>query len=98
MNISEKMTILFREKMFNRVLDASIEFFENSQNGSIVSRISNDGRSVSEFITNFFVVFLKNIIQIVIILITILILSPEITLIVIGMYGGYFVVNWAISL
>lgn len=97
MNISEKMTILFREKMFNRVLDASIEFFENSQNGSIVSRISNDGRSVSEFITNFFVVFLKNIIQIVIILITILILSPEITLIVIGMYGGYFVVNWAIS-
>lgn len=40
--------------MFNKVIDAPMEFFDGCSNGAIVSRISNDGRSVSEFITNFF--------------------------------------------
>lgn len=39
--------------MFNKVIDAPMEFFDGCSNGAIVSRISNDGRSVSEFITNF---------------------------------------------
>ncbi len=83
MGISENITIMFREKMFNKVIDAPMEFFDGCSNGAIVSRISNDGRSVSEFITNFFVVVVKNIVLIIMIIIGMLMLSKEITLMVI---------------
>ncbi len=69
--------------MFNKVIDAPMEFFDGCSNGAIVSRISNDGRSVSEFITNFFVVVVKNIVLIIMIIIGMLMLSKEITLMVI---------------
>ncbi|MCB5943090.1 ABC transporter ATP-binding protein, partial [bacterium 210820-DFI.6.52] len=29
MSVSEKMTILFREKMFNKIINAPIDFFDN---------------------------------------------------------------------
>ncbi|EJO5347410.1 ABC transporter ATP-binding protein [Clostridium botulinum] len=97
MRISENITIMFREKMFNKVIDAPMEFFDGCSNGGIVSRISNDGRSVSEFITNFFVVVVKNIVLIIMIIIGMLMLSKEITLMVIFLYVIYFSVNFKIS-
>ncbi|KKY01578.1 ABC transporter permease [Paraclostridium benzoelyticum] len=97
MNVSENMTILFREKMFNKIINAPMDFFDNSNNGAIVSRISNDGRSISVFITNFFIVFLKNIILIAMILIQMMIYSKEITLIVVFLYLTFFFFNWKIS-
>ncbi len=65
--------------------------------GAIVSRISNDGRSVSEFITNFFVVVVKNIVLIIMIIVGMIILSKEITFMVIFLYAIYFFINWKIS-
>lgn len=97
MRISENITIMFREKMFNNVINASMEFFDGCNNGAVVSRISNDGRSVSEFITNFFVVVVKNIVLIIMIIVGMLILSKEITLMVIFLYAIYFFINWKIS-
>ncbi|WP_434293478.1 ABC transporter ATP-binding protein [Clostridium botulinum] len=97
MGISQNMTIMFREKMFNKVIDAPMEFFDGCSNGAIVSRISNDGRSVSEFITNFFVIVVKNIVLIIMIIIGMLMLSKEITLMVIFLYAIYFFINWKIS-
>ncbi|MBU5225611.1 ABC transporter ATP-binding protein/permease [Clostridium senegalense] len=97
MKISENITIMFREEMFNKVINAPMEFFDGCNNGAIVSRISNDGRNVSEFITNFFVVVVKNIVLIIMIIIGMLILSKEITLMVILLYAIYFFVNWKIS-
>lgn len=97
MSVSEKMTILFREKMFNKIINAPIDFFDNSNNGAIVSRISNDGKSISEFIANFFIVILKNIILIAMVIIQMLFLCKEVTLIVIFLYSIYFFFNWKIS-
>ncbi|MDO7204334.1 ABC transporter ATP-binding protein [Paraclostridium bifermentans] len=91
------MTILFREKMFNKIINAPIDFFDNSNNGAIVSRISNDGKSISEFIANFFIVILKNIILIAMVIIQMLFLCKEVTLIVIFLYSIYFFFNWKIS-
>jgi len=97
MRVSEKTTVSFRENMFNKVMDAPLKFFDESNMGAIVSRISNDGRSVSEFITNFFVVFLKNIILIVIILAGMFLLSVKMTLFVILLFGIYFFINFYMS-
>ncbi len=33
MGISENITIMFREKMFNKVIDAPMEFFDGGSNG-----------------------------------------------------------------
>lgn len=97
MCVSEKTTVLFRKQMFDRVIDAPMEFFDSCNLGAVVSRISNDGRSISEFITNFFVVFLKNMILIIITLIGMLMLSVKMTLIIIVLFGVYFVVNYYMS-
>ncbi|GAA0713473.1 ABC transporter ATP-binding protein [Paraclostridium ghonii] len=97
MNVSENMTILFREKMFNKIINAPMDFFDNSNNGAIVSRISNDGKSISEFIANFFIIILKNIILIALVIIQMLFLCKEVTLIVIFLYGVYFFFNWKVS-
>ncbi|GAA0696554.1 ABC transporter ATP-binding protein [Paraclostridium ghonii] len=97
MNVSENMTILFREKMFNKIINAPMDFFDNSNNGAIVSRISNDGKSISEFISNFFIVILKNIVLITMIIVQMLFLCKEVTLIVIFLYSIYFFFNWKVS-
>lgn len=97
MRVSEKTTVRFRENMFNKVMDAPLKFFDESNMGAIVSRISNDGKSISEFITNFFVVFLKNIILIVIILVGMFLLSAKMTLFVILLFSIYFVINYYMS-
>lgn len=95
--VSEKTTVSLRENMFNKMIDAPLSFFDQSNMGAIVSRISNDGRSVSDFITNFFVVFLKNIILIVIILVGMFLLSVKMTAVIVILFGIYFVINWFMS-
>ncbi len=97
MRVSEKTTVYFREKMFNKIMDAPLKFYDNYNMGAIVSRISNDGRSVSEFITNFFVVVLKNVILIVIILIGMLMLSVKMTVFVVLLFGTYFLINYCMT-
>lgn len=97
MKVSENITLLIREKMFNKIINTPIDFFDKCNNGAIVSRISNDGRNVSEFITNFFIVFVKNIVLIIMILIGMLVLSKEITLMIVFLYAIYFFINWKVS-
>jgi ABC-type multidrug transport system, ATPase and permease components len=97
MKVSQNITLLLRERMFKKVINTPMDFFDKCNNGAIVSRISNDGRSVSEFITNFFIVFVKNIVLIIMIIIGMLILSKEITLIIIFLYAIYFLINWKVS-
>jgi len=97
LSVSENMTISFREKMFNKIINAPMDFFDTSNNGAIVSRISNDGRSISAFITNFFIVFLKDIVLIIMVLIQMMIYSKEITLTVTFLYSIFFFFNWKIS-
>jgi len=91
--VSEKTTVTIREQMFNKMIDAPLTFFDNSNMGAIVSRISNDGRSISDFIINFFVVFLKNVVLIIIILIGMLLQSVKLTLFIVVLFSIYFLLN-----
>ncbi len=95
--VSEKTTVRIRETMFNKMIDAPLSFFDENSMGGIVSRISNDGRSISDFITNFFVVILKNIILILIILVGMFLMSPQLTLFIVILFGIYFCINFYMS-
>ncbi|MEO3947850.1 ABC transporter ATP-binding protein [Gorillibacterium sp. CAU 1737] len=97
LTITERVTYDIREKMFSKVLRAPMSFFDRTHKGDIVSRLLNDGRSSSQFITNFFVVFIKNILMIITIVVGMLYLSASLTMIVAGLFVVFFGVNWIIS-
>lgn len=82
---TEKITLSLREKLFSKVLNARIGFFEKTAKGEIISRILNDGSSASEFITMFFVSYIKNMVLILLIITGMLLLSVKITLIILGL-------------
>ncbi|KNF07555.1 ABC-type multidrug transport system, ATPase and permease component [Gottschalkia purinilytica] len=79
LNISENITYDIRNDVFNSVLNSPIDFFSKNKKGEIVSRIINDCQILGEFITNFLVVYIKNILSIIVILIGMFYLSPKIT-------------------
>lgn len=97
MRISEDIVRDYRVRMFEKVLKAPIQFFENNKNGEVVSRICNDGISVSDFLTNFFVVFVKNIVLIFMILVGMFLMSPMLTGIVAVLYVVYAILNYRMS-
>ncbi len=97
MKISEDIVMDYRIKMFEKILYTPIQFFENNKNGEIVSRICNDGITISDFLTNFFVVFIKNIILIIMIFIGMLLMSPILTCIVVVLFTGYAFINYKMS-
>lgn len=95
--ISEDIVRDYRVRMFEKVLKASIQFFENNKNGEVVSRICNDGISVSDFLTDFFVVFIKNIVLVSMILVGMFLMSPMLTGIVVVLYVIYAILNYRMS-
>lgn len=97
MNITENVTLKIRQKLFSKIINAPMSFFDVTKKGEILSRIINDGRAVSQFITNIFVVLLKNVITIAVILATMLYKSTTLTLIVIGLFTIFFIVNLTLS-
>ena len=92
--ISEDITLEYRKAMFSRIVEAPMKFFDTCQSGAIVSRIANDGRTVSDFITNFFVVYVKNIVLVVLILGGMLYMSPILT----GIVLVFFFLSFYISM
>lgn len=97
MKISEDIVRDYRVRMFEKVLRAPIQFFENNKNGEVVSRICNDGISVSDFLTDFFVVFIKNIVLVSMILVGMFMMSPILTGIVVILYVIYAILNYRMS-
>ena len=79
--------------MFEKVLNAPIRFFDKNKNGEIVSRIVNDGIYVSNFLTDFFLIIIKNVVLITIILVGMFIMSPILTAIVIVLFTSFFFLN-----
>jgi len=97
LNITEKVTYDIRERMFSKIVHAPMGFFDRTNKGDIISRLLNDGRSASQFITNFFVIFIKNVLMIVTIAIGMLYLSARLTAFVAGLFLLFFLINWAMS-
>ncbi len=97
LNITESVTYDIRERLFSKIINAPMKFFDSINKGDIVSRVINDGRSASQFITNFFVIFIKNILMIAVIAIGMLYLSIKLTVIVGVLFLIFFLINWLIS-
>lgn len=82
LNIGLKINFNISKNMFNKVIGSSMDFFDKIKSGEIISRINNDGNSISKFISNFFIMYLKDILVIIMILVGMILMSLKITLII----------------
>lgn len=93
LTLSEEMTYEIRNNVFYKIINAKMEFFDATPQGEIVSRIVNDGRGIGDFISNVFIVILKNVVLCILVLIGMIIMCPVITLIVIVLFIIYVLIN-----
>lgn len=69
-----------REKIYSRILKLSLPFFSEERKGDIISRITGDVAEVENSIMSSLDMFLKNPVIILVLLISMLIMSPQMTL------------------
>ena len=77
-NISRSMSY----RSYSRVITAPMPFIDKKEKGKFISRILSDSSLASEFITDFFIEILKNVVQIIMVITGMIYLSFKITLIV----------------
>lgn len=78
--ISQHMVLRMRGDLYNHIMQLPIRFFDTQAHGDIMSRFSNDMDIVSETLNNASVQVISSIISLVGTLISMLILSPMLTL------------------
>lgn len=98
LRITEGMTRDIRNSLFHRVLWAPLPFFDKSSRGAVISRILNDSREAGQFVSNFFVVFLKNILLLLLVTGAMFVLSPVITGVIFLSLLLYLYANWRFSM
>lgn len=96
-SISEKITFSIRRDMLTNVLHAPMPFLDKTSNGIVISRILNNGQNISEFISNIFVVLIKNAVLLTFALVTMFILSLQISLLIFILLGSYTVSTFYLS-
>jgi len=69
-----------REQIFSKILKLALPFFSEERKGDIISRITGDVTEVENSIMSSLDMFLKNPIIIVVLLVSMLIMSPHMTL------------------
>lgn len=92
--ITENVTSDIRKNLFNKIIHTNFMFFSRLKSGDILSIIMNDGRGASNFISNLFSMFIKDIILVILIVTGMCLKSWKITLLVFGVFLIYFVVNY----
>lgn len=97
LNVSENIIFDIREKVFNSVLYANMEFFSTTKKGQIISRILNDCQAFGDFITNVFIIYIKDILSIIMVLVGMFYLSFKITSISLLMLIGFMLIISKIS-
>ncbi len=97
LRIAEMITLNIRQDLFKKIIFAPLTFFDKNNKGDIISRILGDGREISKFITSFFVVVIKNIVSILIIIAGMFYLSARITLLVLGIFLIFIIMNIKLS-
>jgi ABC-type multidrug transport system fused ATPase/permease subunit len=97
LKITENITYEISNNLFARIIQAPLQFFDLTPKGEIISRVINDGRSSSEFVSHLLIVVVKNILLVVMVLGGMLYLSVPITLIVLVMFVIFLFVNSRLS-
>lgn len=96
-NISEKVTLSIRGDIFANVLSAPISFLDKTSKGEVISRVLNDCQNISEFISNIFITAIKNTVLFSFALVTMFILSWQISLLIIILLGFYILSTFYLS-
>lgn len=81
--ISEDTVLAIRNDLLKKILFAPMNLLDNMQKGAVISRILNDVRNISDFTTNLFVVFARNVILVLTIFIGMITLSWRISIAII---------------
>lgn len=81
MNFKIKSSV--SKTMFNKIIKAKVSFFDSCKNGDIISRITNDGSAISDFVSSVFVVYVKDVLLLVSILIGMCFMSVKITVLIV---------------
>jgi ABC-type multidrug transport system fused ATPase/permease subunit len=93
MRVTEKVTRNMRNTMFSKMLFSNFKFLNKLKGGDLISIITNDGRSASDFISVIFISILSSVVMLICIVVGMLMQSYELTLIVMGVFGVYFLFN-----
>ncbi|GHU85674.1 ABC transporter permease [Clostridia bacterium] len=91
--VSENIKMDIRSKLFMKVLYSPVVFFDKNSKGDVISRITNDGGSLSGFITTFWAVVVNNIIFLLMSLIGMFLLSHFITFVLVFIMLAYAAYN-----
>ncbi len=96
-NISEKITFLIRRDVLFNIMLAPMSFLDKTSKGTVISRVLNDCQSISEFISNIFIVVIKNTVLLSFAFVAMFILSWQISLLVIVLLGFYMISTFYLS-
>jgi len=91
--ITENVTYDTRKKLFDNIISSKYSNFEKIKGGEFVSIVTNDGRMISNFVSNIFAIFINNGLTITMILIGMFLISWKISLIVIVLFGIFMLIN-----
>lgn len=93
LSLTEKITFNIRKVLFNKIIHSEFGFLDNAKGGDLISIIMNDGRGASDFISKIFAILLKNGLLIIMILIGMLLLSYQITLVVVSTFIAFYSIS-----
>jgi len=93
--VAQKAIYRIREQLFNKIHKLPIQFFDNSQQGDIMSRITNDLETVSEMLNNSVIQLFASVLSLIGTLVFMLYLSPLLTLVTLTIVPMlYFGMKW----
>lgn len=95
LNISTRTLYRIRVDMFNKMEALPIKYFDTHTHGEIMSRYTNDTDAIREMLTNSISQFISSAITVTGVFVMMLILSWQLTIIVIGMLA---VILWVIKI
>ena len=95
--ISENVVCDLRKLLYERLILFKLDAFEENGSGDYISRLTNDVRQISSFITNVLSVLLKDVLLVVLILVGMCLQSVAITGVLLAILIGYFTINYLIA-
>lgn len=94
-NIAQKVGYRIREDLFKRLQILKLSYFDQNSSGDIMSRLTNDTNNVTIALSQNFIQFISITLQIFSMMLAMLIFSPYIALVVLGlsplMLGAVFI-------
>jgi subfamily B ATP-binding cassette protein MsbA len=79
-NLRVHTLLNLRRTVFNNVMDLQLSYFNNERKGNIISKVSSDVQVVQFSVTSTLQVIFKDPVQLIAFLITLFVISPQLTL------------------